>query len=150
MKKKPISEHSDSPERESGRGLNKHPDASANVGPAARHGTSLTLGKMSDAIETEINSKRFRFYRFGGWWFLILGSIMLLHPLAVLLDPDATMNVNGIPRKELSVKIATVAFVSIGPLLGSLIVFTPKRKLAGMIVSFEKRAQNWVANQLKG
>jgi hypothetical protein len=104
---------------------------------------------MNGAIETEMHSKRFRFYRFGGWWFLILGSIMLLHPLAVLLDPDATMNVNGVPRKELSVKLGVAAFVSIGPLLGSLIVFTPKRKLAAMIVSFEKWTQNWAANQLK-
>jgi len=104
---------------------------------------------MSDAIETEIKSKRFRWWRFGGWWFLILGSIMLIHPLAVLFDPDATMNVNGVPRKELSVKIATVAFVSIGPLLGALIVFTPKKKLAGLMVAFEKWSSAWVARQLQ-
>lgn len=82
-----------------------------------------------------------------GWGFLIVGCIILLANLPSLLDPEATINVNGEPRKELWVKVLLTLFISIFPTLGSLIVFTPKQKLESFILEFQNFAERFYKAQ---
>ena len=88
-------------------------------------------------------------FRITGWWFLILGSLICIQPIAILFDPNATMNVNGVPTKEFGVKIGTAAMLFFfGPVLGGIFALSPRKKLEAAIAAFDRFAKSIMSSQL--
>lgn len=73
-----------------------------------------------------------------GWGLLIVGSIILLANLPALLDPEATINVNGQQRKEIWIKVLVTLFASTFPAIGAIIVLTPKQKMEILFLRFQE------------
>lgn len=109
--------------------------------------------KRIEYTEEERSSRlhNFKFFmmctKFGGWWFLILGGLLLLSAIPPLLDQNSTTLVNGIPRKELWIKIFSFIFASIFPTIGATIVFTPKRNMEDYLLRFQGFSERYYKSQ---
>lgn len=103
---------------------------------------------MSDQEPIPPNIARFaRRLRRGGWWDLIIGLLILIYPLAVLLDPAAAMPVNGVPRKEFVVKLGAALFAALFPLSGAALVLTPQATLERLLVKLDRFMRSLVFGQ---
>jgi len=76
-----------------------------------------------------------------GWWFLVLGAIASIYPIAILFDPQATIQVNGVPTNDLFTKLGIAAFVLIFPVMGAFLAFTSKEKFERWLKKFDSRAK---------
>jgi hypothetical protein len=56
--------------------------------------------------------------RFGGYIALVIGTILTLYFLPVLLNPDAIIDVDGIPTADVVFKLLAVGFPALVALLG--------------------------------
>lgn len=68
---------------------------------------------------------------------------MLLIFVKRLLDPDASISVNGVPTKQWEVKLAATAFVSVFPVMGFVFVVVPKANMERLIGTFNRWAKAW-------
>ncbi len=75
-------------------------------------------------------------FRSVGWWFLVGGSIICIHPIVILFDPQAPILVNGSPTTDLNTKLSVTAFGLFFPLLGAFLALTPRKKLERLFASF--------------
>jgi len=87
--------------------------------------------------------------RFTGWLFLIFGLLVMIHPVAILFDPEVPMLVNGLPRAEFHIKLAAAHFAAIFPLLGAYLVFAPRTKIEGFLIKFDRFAHSFHDDYLR-
>lgn len=76
-----------------------------NCGRYSMGDTMSTEEKLSLRIERLAGS-----FKFIGWWFLFIGSIVCIQPVYVLFHPDATISVNGVPANDFATKLGVTAF----------------------------------------
>ena len=62
------------------------------------------------------------FFRFFGVMISIIGLILFIRYFGVLIDPEASVKINGVPTTDLSVKIGVVLFILFFVSLGLLLV----------------------------
>lgn len=77
------------------------------------------------------------FSRLAGGVLIIIGSILVFFATQAALDPNAVIEVNGVPTKEASDKIIAVVFTASFPILGLFLSFAPDQlmdKLAVKII----------------
>ncbi|WP_016958005.1 hypothetical protein [Catenovulum agarivorans] len=65
--------------------------------------------------------------RLAGGTLIIIGSILVFFFIQATLDPNATIEVNGVPTKDLNAKIGAVIFCILFPICGALLAFTPSK-----------------------
>ena len=66
-----------------------------------------------------------------------------------MVDSDAAMNVNGVPRKEFGLKLGVALFASAFPLLGAALAFTPRPKLERALVRLVRMAKDFVRRRIE-
>jgi hypothetical protein len=89
-----------------------------------------------------------KLFRFVGWWFLVLSSIVCIYQIAILFDAKATIRVNGVPTNDFVTKLAFAAFFLIFPVLGGFCAFTSKKKMQGLLAAFDRWAKAYVLQRL--
>jgi hypothetical protein len=82
--------------------------------------------------------KMARRLRMVGWWFLIIGLIVSIQPVAALFDPQAIIQVDGLSTSDFATKLGIAVFALIFPALGAFFAFTPKDRMG-------RRLMAWIA-----
>ena len=78
------------------------------------------------------------FSRLAGGTLIIIGCILVFFFIQAALDPNAVIEINGVPTKDPMDKIMAVIFAAIFPLVGLFLSFAPDKildKLAAKIIS---------------
>lgn len=78
------------------------------------------------------------FSRLAGGVAIIVGSLLVFFAAQAALDPNAVIEVNGVPTKKTSDKIMAVIFTALFPILGLFLSFAPDPlmdKLAAKAIS---------------
>ena len=66
--------------------------------------------------------------RMMGWCLLLVGGILAIGFTVEIIQPGATIEVNGKPRDELWVKTLTILFLVTVPMVGGFMAFCPKER----------------------
>ena len=67
--------------------------------------------------------------RLGGGTLIIIGSILVFIFVQAALDPNAVIEINGVPTKDESSKIIAAIFSGLFPLMGLFLAFVPSKHL---------------------
>ena len=81
---------------------------------------------MSEGLENKVDAF-VRITRFTGLCLTVIGSIFFYSSVQALLDPNAVIEISGIPTTEQGDKITAVIVVSLLPLTGLFLSFVPSR-----------------------
>jgi hypothetical protein len=65
--------------------------------------------------------------RLGGGTLIIIGSLVAFVFVQAALDPNAVIEINGVPTKDESSKIIAAIFSSLFPLIGLFLAFLPSK-----------------------
>ncbi|MFT3781531.1 MAG: hypothetical protein QM790_05890 [Nibricoccus sp.] len=90
--------------------------------------------------------KRFRFL---GWGFLIIGSVIFIGFLSATLDPKAKITINQVDTYDFASKAGATAFAAIFPIIGALLALLPERVILPLIQRGVKQAYDRVPKFLK-
>ena len=75
-----------------------------------------------------------RRFRFLGFVFTLVGSILLVSGIGMLLDPESTMTCNGVVTNSKSCKIQFTSFAGTSVLIGIGFLFAKKNWLNQLVV----------------
>jgi len=67
--------------------------------------------------------------RLGGGTLIIIGSILVYVFFQAALDPNAVIEINGVPTKDEGSKIIAAIFTGIFPIIGMFLSFAPSKHL---------------------
>lgn len=67
--------------------------------------------------------------RLAGGTLIIIGSILVYFFVQAALDPNAVIEINGVPTKDDNSKIIAVIFSGLFPIMGLFLAFTPSKYL---------------------
>ncbi len=67
--------------------------------------------------------------RLAGGTLIIIGSIGVFFFVQSALDPNAVIEINGVPTTEQNSKLVAVLFAAIFPMFGMVLSFAPSKKM---------------------
>ena len=67
--------------------------------------------------------------RLGGGTLIIIGSVLVFVFVQAALDPNAVIEINGVPTKDEISKIIAAIFSSLFPIMGLFLAFVPSKYL---------------------
>tara|TARA_Y100000034_G_scaffold97509_1_gene119095 strand:- start:63 stop:365 length:303 start_codon:yes stop_codon:yes gene_type:complete len=76
--------------------------------------------------------------RLAGGMLIIIGCLLVFFFAQTAFDPNAVIEVNGIPTKDKSTKISALLFTCLFPIIGLFLAFSPSKlmdKLAANIIT---------------
>jgi len=76
--------------------------------------------------------------RLAGGMLILIGCLLVFSFVQAALDPNALIEVNGVPTNDKSTKISAVLFACLFPIIGLFLAFAPNKlmdKLAAKIIT---------------
>ena len=67
--------------------------------------------------------------RLAGGMLIIIGSILVFFFIQAAQDPNAAIEINGVPTKDFTAKVGAVIFTALFPLFGLFLSFAPSNLL---------------------
>ena len=67
--------------------------------------------------------------RLAGGMLIIIGSILVFFFIQAAQDPNAAIEINGVPTKDFTAKVGAVIFTVLFPLFGIFLSFAPSNLL---------------------
>ncbi|MDK9682848.1 hypothetical protein [Pseudoalteromonas shioyasakiensis] len=67
--------------------------------------------------------------RLAGGMLIIIGSILVFFFIQAAQDPNAAIEINGVPTKDFTAKVGAVIFTALFPLFGIFLSFAPSNLL---------------------
>ena len=86
-------------------------------------------------------TKKVDLFRYHGWAFLILGSLISVQPVRALFDPQATVLVDGGLTSDLGTKLGVAAFTLSFAVVGGLIALPPRKTFERWVAAFIRWSQ---------
>jgi hypothetical protein len=87
---------------------------------------------LKDSMDVELQKKVdivVGLSRLAGGTLIIIGSILVFIFVQAALDPNAVIEINGVPIKDEGSKIITAIFSGIFPIIGMFLSFAPSKYL---------------------
>tara|TARA_B100001971_G_scaffold184493_1_gene183116 strand:- start:371 stop:673 length:303 start_codon:yes stop_codon:yes gene_type:complete len=67
--------------------------------------------------------------RLAGGMLIIIGSIIVFFFIQAAQDPNAAIEINGVPTKDFTAKVGAIIFTALFPLFGIFLSFAPSNLL---------------------
>ena len=67
--------------------------------------------------------------RLAGGMLIIIGSIIVFFFIQAAQDPNAAIEINGVPTKDFTAKVGAIIFTALFPLFGIFLSFAPNNLL---------------------
>jgi len=67
--------------------------------------------------------------RLAGGMLIIIGSILVFFFIQAAQDPNAAIELNGVPTKDFTAKVGSVIFTALFPMFGIFLSFAPNNLL---------------------
>jgi len=77
--------------------------------------------------------------RLAGGTLILIGSILVFVFTKAALDPNAIIEINGIPTKDTTEKIGAAIFSALFPILGMFLSFAPSKLLDKLVAKILNR-----------
>ncbi len=88
---------------------------------------------MRNSAFTVLKKKRFN-YRFFGWGFFILGSVMSISFAQVMLDPNGVITYDGVETTSFAIKRNAFLYTAASPVIGLYFAFVSRRTLTRLLI----------------
>ena len=90
-------------------------------------------------------TKKVDLFRYHGWAFLIIGSLISVDPVRALFDPQATVLVNDGPTSDFSTKLGVAAFTLSFTVVGGLIALPSRKRFERWVIAFIHWSQSFAS-----